>query len=324
MLLASSTETSSPDPQLSSADQRSEWGLGEMVGRSPQMVRLFAQMRATARHLRVAVIEGEAGTGKMLAARTLHGLGAAAGAPFVPCLAAALFDRNSAQPLPAVLHEASEGTLFLGHVEQLSPEQQGKLVDFLQWLDHQHARRAFSAAPRQVYCSSSVPLRRMASTPGFRTDLLHRLTAIRFVVPPLRERREDIGLLAESFVRRFSVLHNKPLRGLGPQTLQHLVPHSWPGNVRELESVMQSASLECEGQWIRPIDLPNLALAPRPALPPPPHASDDDPNLDRAILAHIQRVLARAKGNKLRAARMLGISRSTLYRLLENGEEAGR
>jgi two-component system response regulator AtoC len=281
-------------------------------------------MRATARHLRVAVIEGETGTGKTLAARTLHELGAVAAAPFVPCHAARLFDRDAAQPLPAILHEAREGTLFLGHVELLSVEQQGRLLDFLQWLDHQHARRVVQAAPRQVFCSSSVPLRRMAATPAFRADLSHRLTSIRFVMPPLRERREDIGLLAETFARQFSALHGKPVRGLGPQTLQYLLPYSWPGNVRELESVIQSAALNCEGQWVRPIDLPNLTAVPRIVVPGVSVASDEDPNLDRAILAHIHRVLARANGNKLRAARLLGISRSTLYRLLENGARAGQ
>jgi DNA-binding NtrC family response regulator len=137
----------------------------------------------------------------------------------------------------------------------------------------------------------------------------------------LRERREDIPLLADLFAQRFSDTHGKPIRGLGPQTLPHLYHYSWPGNVRELESVISSASLACHGQWIRPIDLPALrAAAPLPTAPEPllNSAPDDDPNLDRAILRHIQRVLARVEGNKLRAAKLLGISRSTLYRLLDN------
>jgi DNA-binding NtrC family response regulator len=124
--------------------------------------------------------------------------------------------------------------------------------------------------------------------------------------------------LAENFARHFSSTHGKPVRGIGPQTLQRLAAHTWPGNVRELQSVIHTAALDCEGQWIRPIDIPALSAAPDPR-GLSSGQSEDDPNLDRAILRHINLVLARADGNKLRAAKMLGISRSTLYRLLDAG-----
>jgi two-component system response regulator AtoC len=134
-------------------------------------------------------------------------------------------------------------------------------------------------------------------------------------MPPLRERREDLALLADYFARRFSETHGKFVRGLAPHTLPRLAAHNWPGNVRELESVIHNAALECEGQWIRPIDI--TALSPSGTSPTSVIAAEDDPNLDRAILRHINLVLARVDGNKLRAAKMLGISRSTLYRLLD-------
>lgn len=105
------------------------------------------------------------------------------------------------------------------------------------------------------------------------------------------------------------------MRGIGPQTLQRLTAHNWPGNVRELQSAVHTAALDCEGQWIRPIDLPTLS--PAPEVRPDGIPVEDDANLDRAILRHINRVLARVDGNKLRAAKMLGISRSTLYRMLD-------
>jgi two-component system response regulator AtoC len=285
-------------------------------------------MRCTARHLRIATIEGESGSGKALAARTLHDLGPASAGPFIPCPAIQFFQEASpATPLVPAMRDARDGTLFLSHVEELSSEQQSRLLGLLQWLDHQHARRVPDSAPRQVFFSSNMPLRKLAAAPAFRMDLCHRLTAIRFAIPPLRDRREDLPLLADYFAQRFSATHGKPVRGLGPLALPRLIPHSWPGNVRELESVIHSAALDCEGQWIRPIDLPSLA---------PPNlrsvgdataagstqeeSNQDDPNLDRAILRHIQRVLTRVEGNKLRAARMLGISRSTLYRLLDSGD----
>jgi DNA-binding NtrC family response regulator len=294
-----------------------EWLLGSMIGRSPVMQRLFSQMRCTARHLRIATIEGENGTGKTLAAMTLHELGPAAAGPFIPCSASHFFQHGPAlASLTPLAADAREGTLFLSHVEELTLDQQARLIVFLQWLDHQQSRRTPEPAPRQVFFSSRAPLRRLAASPQFRADLCHRLTAIRFIMPSLRERRDDLALLADSFARHFSSTHGKLVRGIGPQTLERLATHNWPDNVRELQSVIHTAALDCEGQWIRPIDLPALSPAPETRLidgiP-----TEDDTNLDRAILRHIQRVLARVDGNKLRAAKMLGISRSTLYRLLD-------
>lgn len=306
-----------------------------MAGRSHVMQRLFSQMRHTARHLRVATIEGESGTGKMLAARTLHEFGFGAWSPFVPCSAAQFLEAQSAIALVpprstakaefstvGALKQSAGGTLVLTRVDELSPAHQAGLLELLQWIDHQHILRALDSIPHRILCLSGRPLRKLASSGALRSDLASRLTAIRFALPPLRERREDIPLLADLLAQRFSDTHGKPIRGLGPQTLPHLYHYSWPGNVRELESVISSASLACHGQWIRPIDLPALTAAPTPAPAAPEpllsSATDDDPNLDRAILRHIQRVLARVEGNKLRAAKLLGISRSTLYRLLDN------
>lgn len=310
---------------------RADWSFGPMAGRSPAMQQLFSQMRHTARHLRVAAIEGEAGTGKMLAARALHEVGLDPRSPLVPCPATQFFDAHSSLA-PAsgstastpgfsavsALRQSTGGTLVLTRVDELSSEHQARLLEFLQWIDHQHILQLLDSIPRQILCLSSRGLRHMAAAAAFRADLANRLTAIRFALPPLRERREDIPLLADLFTQRFSEMHGKPIRGLGPQTLPHLVRYMWPGNVRELESVIFAAALSCQGQWIRPIDLPALNAAPAVQQPPRVAAPEDDPNLDRAILRHVHRVLARVEGNKLRAARLLGISRSTLYRLLDS------
>jgi DNA-binding NtrC family response regulator len=316
------TEEGTPWPAAAFGLEHPEWALGAMAGRSPIMQRLFAQMRSTAPHLRVATLEGESGSGKTAAAQTLHGLGPASSGIFLPCPATLFFDQ-----MPDVIRESRDGTLFLSHVEDLNPEQQLRLLNFLQWLDHQHARHTPESTPRQVFFSSNQPVRKLVATFALRIDLAHRLTVIRFTVPPLRERREDIALLAACFAQRFSSTHNKPLRGLGPQALPRLLSHLWPGNLRELESIIHAAALECEGQWIRPIDIPTLSpgfpavltsntTSGSPAHGARPEPDPDDPNLDRAIYLHITRVLTRVNGNKVRAARLLGISRSTLYRLL--------
>ena len=293
---------------------RPHWKLGEMIGRSPAMQRLFLQMRQTAAHLRIATIEGDPGSGKTLAAQTLHTLSRTPNAPFLYTLAARFFD--DAQRL---LKESQGGTLYLARIHELSLEQQGRLQDLLAWLDHQRGRSTVPAAPQRILTGSLQPLRRMAASSIMRTDLVHRLTAIRFTLPPLRERREDLPLLADFFAQQFGATHGKPIRGLGPGALARLLTHTWPGNVRELESVIATAALDCEGQWIKPINIPALGnVYPAPAPQPPLEISTDDPNLDRAILRHVTRVLTRVDGNKLRAAKLLGISRSTLYRLLED------
>lgn len=289
---------------------------GLMAGCSPAMQQLFSRMRYIAPHFRVATVEGEPGTGKLLAAQTLHHIGPAASGPFAPWVAADFLENPR-----DCWNEARSGLLWLSRVDELVPEGQRRLRDFLERAAHERIRLKASSGPLQLVAGSAQPLRRLAATGAFRSDLAGHLTAIRFSIPPLRERREDIPLLAALFLRHWIRQHGKNIRGFAPGTLARLASHTWPGNVRELESVVASAALECPAQWIRPIDIPVFqwqgSASPGPPAPPA-DSSVDDPDLDRAILRHIAHVLASVNGNKVRAARLLGISRSTLYRLLES------
>lgn len=286
--------------------------LGGMAGQSLVMQRLFSRLRQAAPHLRIAAIEGEAGTGKSLAARTLHSLGPASGAAFVACAAS----RFVSEDTQALLDEVRGGTLLLTRVSDLTADQQSRLVDFIEWWEHRGGRDGQGLFPRQLFVSSSRPLRQLSVSGELRADLCYRVTAIRFEMPPLRERRDDMALLADRFAVRHGAGHGKAIRGLGPGSLQRLLAHSWPGNVRELETVMTNAAMDCPGQWIRPIDIPPLVAAGAPAVSTCEAITEEDPNLDHMILRHVAKVLAMTGGNKLRAAQLLGISRSTLYRLL--------
>lgn len=290
--------------------------LGPMAGRSPVMQQLFSRMRSIAPHFRVAAVEGEPGAGKLLAAQTLHDIGPAASGPFAPWIAGD-FVAN-----PEVCwKEASGGLLWLSRVDELAPEGQRQLRNFLERAAHERVRLKASSGPMQLVAGSVQSLRRLAATGAFRSDLAGHLTAIRFSIPPLRERREDIPLLAALFLRFWIQQRGKMLRGFAPGALARLTAYAWPGNVRELQMVVAGAALECPGQWIRPIDIPSLQgsdSASPVSLAAEAETSVDDPNLDRAILRHIAHVLARVNGNKVRASRLLGISRSTLYRLLES------
>ncbi|HEX3663588.1 MAG TPA: sigma 54-interacting transcriptional regulator [Acidobacteriaceae bacterium] len=297
--------------------QPEKWMLGAMAGRSLAMQQLFARMRCTAPHFRLVAVEGESGTGKLLAAQTLHRLGPSSAGPFVPALASDFLLAPQ-----ALWKDAAGGLLYLSRVDELSAEQQRLFRDFLERAAHERLRNLAISGPRQAVVGALQSLRRLAATAVFRSDLASHLTTIRFLLPPLRDRRDDLPLLAGLFLRQWSFHHGKLLRGFAPGTLSRLASHAWPGNLRELQSVVSTAALECPGQWIRPLDIPRLQW---PSPTSPASTADlrannlsDDPNLDRAILRHITRVLALANGNKVRAARMLGISRSTLYRLLDS------
>ncbi len=302
--------------------QPEKWMLGEMAGRSLAMQQLFTRMRCTAPHFRLVSIEGEPGTGKLLTAQTLHRIGPSSAGPFTPALASDLLSAPQ-----SFWKAATGGLLYLSRVDELSPDQQRLFRDFLERAAHERLRRLRVPGPLQLVVSASGSLRRLTSTGAFRSDLASHLTAIRFFLSPLRDRRDDLPLLAALFLRQWSLRHGKPLCGFAPGALSRLAAHAWPGNVRELQSVISAAALECPGQWIRPLDIPRLEWPSPPVTAPSAELSPDeiptglkiDPNLDRAILRHITCVLARANGNKVRAARMLGISRSTLYRLLDSG-----
>ncbi|QNI30276.1 sigma-54-dependent Fis family transcriptional regulator [Alloacidobacterium dinghuense] len=292
--------------------------LGDMVARSLVMQRLLSRLKHSAQHLRIVAIEGEAGTGKAITARTLHALGAASQAAFVACSASRFISAET----QSVLEEVRGGALFLTRIHDLGADQQSRLVDFLEWWEHRSGRDATGFFPRQLFVSSCKPLRQMSASGELRADLCYRLTAIRFELPPLRERRDDIGALADWFATRCGAAHGKPVRGLGQGSLARLLSHNWPGNVRELETIITNAAMNCPGQWIRPIDIPSLTTVVAPETQPQDSVVENDPNLDRMILRHVTEVLAKTGGNKLRAARLLGISRSTLYRLLDSGSLA--
>jgi DNA-binding NtrC family response regulator len=310
-----------------------------LIGRSPAMRQVIRQMQRVAPHLTLALIEGEDGTGKTTAVRALHAAGPAADRPIVPCRAVHFFRGANPDSDPGwsreILHQAHRGVLFLDRIHQLSRPQQELLDSFLhEWEDRLYLHESAAspagvapAGPAQILFSTSIELRgadrpQISGCPaGFSDRLASKLCAIRFRLPPLRERREDIPLLAQLFVQRFAATYGKPVRGLGPGTIAPLLRHSWPGNVRELEQALVAACVQTESQWIRPIDLPPLLAGGTGRLPVAGESVadlDDTLNLDHAIRYHVSRVLERVRGNKLRAAQLLGISRSTLYRILGN------
>jgi DNA-binding NtrC family response regulator len=257
----------------------------QIVGLSASWRKLLAQADMVAPHVQVAAIEGEPGSGKQTLARYLFNRSSLSGSTF---------HRRDARD------------------DLLTPPGQGLLLGVLKAMQDRPPSRAV------ILASSQTPLRQMASQGLMLPDLAFRLSAVRFTIPPLRLRREDIAPLAQSLLDRICHRYQQRPVILGPGSLARLLQHAWPGNVRELASVLETALLEAVNGVIRPEDLnlPSALEASAPVAPPLIHP--ENLSLDVVIRQHVEYVLEINRGNKLRTARQLCISRSTLYRILGN------
>ena len=312
-----------------------------MIGRSPLMQELFGMIRRLAPHVRTALITGETGTGKELAARALHQMGPRRERRFVTVNCSAVVETlfeselfghvrgafTGAIDQKAGLFESADGgTLFLDEIGELPLGLQAKLLRVLE-LGEVH--RVGSLDPRRVsvhvIAATNRDLRAEVAAGRFRSDLYYRLNIVEVRLPPLRDRREDIPYLTASFVRETSERLQKPLIGLTPAAERLLTSAAWDGNVRELRNVIERACILADGEFIAERELavsmppPHLAVAPlaAAAAPTAAAASPDADLLVNVERDHIQRALVRAGGNKKAAAKMLGLSRRALYRRLE-------
>ncbi len=277
----------------------------QIVGVSAAWRKLLMQAEMAAPHVQVAAIEGEHGTGKQTLARYLFSRSPLAGSSF---------QRRDAREWLVTDADPSAlaGFTYLDRVDLLAPPGQGLLLGVLKAMQDRPPGRAV------VLASSQTPLRQMAGQGLLLPDLAFRLSAVRFAVPPLRTRREDIAPLAQALLDRICARYQQRPVILGPGALARLLQHAWPGNVRELASVLETALLEAVNGVIRPDDLalPNGLETLQPELQPASLAGNL--SLDAVIRHHVEYVLDLNRGNKLRAARQLQISRSTLYRILGN------
>ena len=277
------------------------------VGVSAAWRKLLVQAQMAAPYVQLATIEGEHGAGKQTLAHYLFSRSPLAGGSFQR--------RDAREWLVSDADPATmTGYTYLDRVDLLAPPGQGLLLSVIKSLQDRPAGRAVLLA------SSQTSLRQMAAQGLMLPDLAFRLTAVRFAIPPLRQRREDIVPLAQALLDRICIRYQQRPVMMAPGTLARLLQHSWPGNVRELASVLETALLESVNGIIRPDDLslPTGLEAPSSDLRQGPATQTDSLNLDAVVQHHVQYVLDLNRGNKLRAARQLGISRSTLYRILGN------
>ncbi len=288
---------------LTLVESESASGL-QIVGVSAAWRKLLLQAEMAAPHMQVGTIEGEHGSGKYTLARYLFSRSPLSGSRF---------QRHDAREWLATDADPASlfGLTYLDRVDLLAPPGQGLLLGVLKALQDRPPGRAVLVA------SAQTSLRQMAGQGLLLPDLAFRLTAVRFVIPPLRLRKEDIAVLAQALLDRICARYQQRPATLGAGTLARLFEHNWPGNVRELASVLETALLEAVNGVIRPADLA-LPTGHEAPFPPQPSPQPGDLSLDATIRHHVRYVLDLNHGNKLRAARQLCISRSTLYRILGN------
>jgi DNA-binding NtrC family response regulator len=262
---------------------------------------LVRQVDVVASRFKIATIEGEPGVGKETLAGLLYRRSVHAHENLQHCDAREWL-------LDEVDPHSFAGFVYLDRVDLLAAPGQALLLRILRSIEN-HPAGTFA-----LIASAEDSLRAMAGEGRFLPELAFRLTAIHFAVPPLRERREDIAPLATFFLERFSAQYRLPKPTLARGALSRLLQHDWPANARELSSVLESACLRATQGILRAEDL-SIVSTPlashRPIRQSPPIL-----NLDAVVLNHIRMVLESNLGNKLKTARQLGISRSTLYRLL--------
>jgi two-component system response regulator HydG len=311
-----------------------------IIGNSLAWRRMMEVVMQAAPSSATVLIQGESGTGKELLARAIHEHSARAGGPFVPVncaaipetiLEAELFGYERGAFTGAVSNRdgrfalADKGTLFLDEVGEISPQVQVKLLRVLQEGEFERLGGRTVRVDLRLVAATNKELQTEAREGRFREDLYYRLNVITVYVPPLRERQEDIPLLADHFLRRYAEKNSKPLAGFTHAATERLAAYHWPGNVRELENVIERAVVLTKNQSIDEDDLPR-DLHDAFSLD-----GGDGRSISVAVGTPLEEVerrlihetLKRTKGDKRLAAQLLGIATRTIYRRLESWTAEG-
>jgi two-component system response regulator PilR (NtrC family) len=311
------------------------YGLDHVVGTSAVMAALFEMVRAVAPTSSTVLVTGESGTGKELVARAIHGLSGRAERPFVSINCGALPDTlleselfghvrgaftDARQSKKGLFEAAHGGTLFLDEVGETSPPMQVKLLRALQ---ERRIRRLGGTeeidVDVRVIAATNMPLEDLVREKRFREDLFYRLQVIPIRTPPLRERREDIRLLADHFLARFGHQMGKRVERISEEALGCLERYSWPGNVRELENVIERAVALETTAAVGPERLPEGLREPEAtasaAIIGP--GFNLDAHLKEVEARLLEEALERAEGDRAEAARLLGVSPRSLRYLVQ-------
>lgn len=316
------------DNQILREEVRKEWTMGDLIGRSPGMQSVFDMVIRLANTNANVLITGESGTGKEMVARALHTSGPRADKPFIAIncsaipeslLESELFGHakgsftGAVQNKKGLFEAAHGGTLFLDEIGDMNIHLQAKLLRVLQ---EKQVRPVGSNEAKsvdvRVIAATHKNLKQAIQNGLFREDLFYRLSVIPVVIPPLRQRPEDIPLLAQFFIKKISASNHLPVKKLHPEALQKLMRMKWEGNVRELENLMERMVILCQGDTIQAHDIPSTDVGDVDSFYS--GVVQDLPTLEAIEKKYIAYVLERTSGKKEKAAQILGINRRTLYR----------
>jgi len=303
-----------------------------IIGRAPIMWELFAKVQRVAPHFSNALVTGPTGSGKELVAKALHRRSSPNPGRFAACNCSAIAETlvetelfghvrgaftGATQDRVGLFEHADGGTVFLDEIGELAPAAQAKLLRVLQ---NQEIQRVGAPGVRKVnvrvIAATNRDLRELIAQKRFRDDLYYRLSSVEIKVPALAERKEDLPLLQRHFLEKFNTQYKKNIRGISRRARALLTHYAWPGNVRELETVSGSACMMAESDFIDVGDLPEQL---RERMPRTSAADGAGIPLEEMERRYAREILERVGGNKQRAAEILSISRTTLYKLLGEG-----
>jgi DNA-binding NtrC family response regulator len=307
-----------------------------IIGRSPAMVEVFEMVRKVARHYTNVLLIGPTGSGKELVAKSIHQMSPVSQQRFAVCNCSAMVDTllesqlfghmrgaftGATDTRPGLFEYANGGAVFLDEVGETSLAMQAKLLRVIQ---NREIQRVGSPEVRcvdvRLIAATNRDLRAEVLAGRFREDLFYRLSTIQIRVPGLSERLDDIPLLIQYFLKKYNEAYSKQIQGLTRRTQAVLLQHAWPGNVRELENVISCACLTSVNEFIDVDDLPENLQKPAGRAGQAQDSWQPLP-LEEIRRQHIRRVLDACEGNRVRAAQMLGIGRTSLYRFLKRSDK---
>jgi DNA-binding NtrC family response regulator len=305
---------------------------GSLIGNSPEMRKIYSVVEQAAPTGASVLITGESGTGKELIAQTIHHLSPRASFPFVGINCAAIPETlleseifghekgaftGAADRRQGCFELADRGTLFLDEIGEMTPATQVKLLRVLQERKFRRlGGRIEQSVDVRVIAATNIDPQEAVKQSKLREDLFYRLNVFSFRLPPLRERKEDLALLTQSFINEFNQRNQKSIVGVDQQTMRMIEHYAWPGNVRELRNVIERATILSPGPFIEPKHLPpSLAEEPAPQHQPQV-ALAPGITVEEAERRLILMTLEHTRDNKTRAAEILGISLKTLHNKL--------
>lgn len=303
----------------------------DIISQSHKMQNLFAILPNIAESSTTILIEGQSGTGKELFARAIHNLSFRKDKPFVAVNCGALPDTlleselfgykagaftDAKKDKPGRFALAQGGTIFLDEIGDISPSVQVKLLRVLQDKTYEPVGGISPVkADVRIITATNKKLEQLVNEGEFRDDLYYRINVMKLELPPLRERKEDIPLLAEHFIGRFNRLHNKNICCITNEVTAALLSYDYPGNIRELENIIEHCFVLCEGEIIEAKHLPSSV---RPLLKTESTQDNEPATIKQMEIILIKQALNRNKGNKTAAAKQLGINKSTLFRKMKS------